>query len=239
MSTVVPDAYEAAAVVIPAHNERAKLPACLSAVLTAALCAPLPVTIVVVLDDCDDGSDELAGEYGPDVHFIKVDVHNVGTARAVGFGYARSLLGDARCWFTTTDADSRVDPGWVGHQLRQGADMVLGVVRVTDWRQHDADVADRYLRCYQEEARDREGHDHIHGANMGFSASAYWRVGGFRTLPTGEDVDLVERFQAAGYRIHRDTDLSVITSARIHSRAPLGFAHHLRQLGRSVAGDCV
>ncbi|OMC31327.1 glycosyl transferase [Mycobacterium colombiense] len=241
MSAAVPCVYDAAAVVIPAHNERAKLPTCLRAVLTAALCAPIPVTIVVVLDGCEDGSDELAGEYGPDVHFISVDVHNVGTARAVGFGYARSLLGDdARSWFATTDADSRVDPGWLLHQLSVGADMVLGVVRVTDWRQHNTDLVDRYMRCYQAHLACRNGdHDHIHGANMGFSARAYWRVGGFHTLQTGEDVDLVERFEAAGYRIHRDTELSVITSARTRARAPLGFAHHLEQLGRTVAGDCV
>ncbi|MGZ4512391.1 MAG: glycosyltransferase [Mycobacterium sp.] len=233
-------AYDAAAIVIPARNERAKLPACVRAVLTAALCAPIPVTIVVVLDDCDDGSDELAGEYGPDVHFISVDAHNVGAARAVGFGYARSLFGhDTRCWYATTDADSRVDPGWLVHQLGVGADMVLGVVRVADWRRHGADVVDRYLRSYQADPADNKGdHEHIHGANMGFSARAYWRVGGFRALASGEDVDLVERFEAAGYRIHRDTDLSVITSARTQARAPQGFAHHLRQLGRSVAGDC-
>ncbi len=233
-------AYDAAAIVIPARNERAKLPACVRAVLTAALCAPIPVTIVVVLDDCDDGSDELAGEYGPDVHFISVDAHNVGAARAVGFGYARSLFGhDTRCWYATTDADSRVDPGWLVHQLGVGADMVLGVVRVADWRRHGPDVVDRYLRSYQADPADNKGdHEHIHGANMGFSARAYWRVGGFRALASGEDVDLVERFEAAGYRIHRDTDLSVITSARTQARAPKGFAHHLRQLGRSVAGDC-
>lgn len=240
MSAAAPRAYDAAAVVIPAHNERAKLPACLRAVLTAALCAPLPVTIVVVLDDCADGSAELAGDYGPDVHFVCVDAQNVGTARAVGFGYARALLGegvrDTRCWYATTDADSRVDPGWLVHQIGVGADMVLGVVRVTDWRQHSVAVAERYLRAYQ--PRPDSDHEHIHGANMGFNARAYWRVGGFRTLPTGEDVDLVERFEAANYTIHRDTELSVITSARTDARAPRGFAHHLRQLGRSVAGDC-
>ncbi len=239
MSTAWLRAYDAAAVVVPAHNERAKLPACLRAVLTAALCAPIPVTIVVVLDDSDDGSDELAGEYGPDVHFISVDAHNVGAARAIGFGYARSLFEDSRCWYATTDADSRVDPGWLVHQLEVGADMVLGVVRVTDWRHHGADVVDRYLQSYQANPENGDGdHEHIHGANMGFSASAYWRVGGFRTLASGEDVDLVERFEAAGYGIHRDTDLSVITSARTQARAPHGFAHHLRQLGRSAAGDC-
>ncbi|OBB80231.1 glycosyl transferase [Mycobacterium colombiense] len=222
MSTAVPCAYDAAAVVIPAHNERAKLPACLSAVLTAALCAPIAVTIVVVLDGCDDGSEELAGEYGPDVHFISVDVHNVGTARAVGFGYARSLLRDgARSWFATTDADSRVDPGWLLEQLRSSADMVVGVTR-----------------CYEAGARARQSRQEVIDGEMGFSASAYWHVGGFRTLATGEKADLVERFQAAGYHIHPDTDLSVITSKRIQARAPYGFADYLTQLGRTAAGDC-
>ena len=76
--------FDQVAVVIPACNERARLPACLRAALTAALCVPIPVVIVVVLDASNDGSAELAGQYGPDVHFISVDLHNVGAARAVG-----------------------------------------------------------------------------------------------------------------------------------------------------------
>jgi glycosyltransferase involved in cell wall biosynthesis len=235
--------YDRAAVVIPAHNERAKLPACLRAVLTAALCAPVPVVIVVVLDATDDDSAALAGQYGPDVHFVRVDAGNVGAARAVGFGYARSLfgddLGDTECWYATTDADSRVDPGWLVHQLGLGADMVLGVVRVADWRERCAGVADRFAQDYAAGMPDQDGdHEHVHGANMGFSARAYWRVGGFRARSSGEDVELVERFAAAGYAIHRDTELSVITSARTRARAPHGFAHYLGQLGESVAGDC-
>src|SRR6201988_1069995 len=144
-------AYDRAAVVIPAHNERAKRPACLRAVLTAALCAPVPVVIVVVLDASDDDSAALAGQYGPDVPFVRVDAGNGGAARAVGFGYARSLfgddLGDTECWYATTDADSRVDPGWLVHQLGLGADMVLGVVRVAYWRHHSEDVADSYVQA--------------------------------------------------------------------------------------------
>jgi glycosyltransferase involved in cell wall biosynthesis len=229
-----------AAVVIPAHNEWADLPACLRSVLTAALCAPIPVAIVVVLDASDDNSTKLAGQYGPDVHFVSIEAHNVGTARAVGFAYARSLSGHGtESWYATTDADSRVDPGWLVHQLELGADMVLGVVRVADWHHRSADVADRYAQAYDASAPSQDGeHEHIHGANMGFSARAYWRVGGFRTLSSGEDVDLVARFEAAGYCIRRDAELSVTTSARIRSRAPDGFAHHLNQLDdRTAAGD--
>jgi cellulose synthase/poly-beta-1,6-N-acetylglucosamine synthase-like glycosyltransferase len=231
--------YDRAVVVVPAHNEKADLPACLRALLTSALCLPIPVSIVVVLDATDDDSARLAGEYGPDVHFISVDARNVGAARAAGFGYGRSLCrDDDECWYATTDADSRVDPGWLIHQLELGADMVLGVVRITNWCQHSPDVADRYLQAYETNSANHDGqHDHVHGANMGFSARAYWRVGGFHALVSGEDVDLVERFEAAGYRIHRDTDLSVITSARTQARAPHGFAHYLRRLGRSAAGD--
>jgi glycosyltransferase involved in cell wall biosynthesis len=230
-----PHKYDRAAVVIPARNERATLPACLRAVLTAALCIPMPVTVVVVLDASDDDSAELAGQYGPDVHFVSIEAGIVGTARAVGFGYARSLCAEgSECWYASTDADSRVDPGWLVHQLEPSADMVLGVVRVADWHPRPPDVVERYVQEYE-----ADPHEHIHGANMGFAARAYWRVGGFRALASGEDVDLVERFEAAGYRIYRDAKLSVTTSARVKSRAPNGFGHHLNKLNDPAAtGDC-
>jgi len=240
MSAPALRAYDRAVVVVPAHNEKAALPACLRAVLTAALCVPISVSIVVVLDASDDDSAKLAGEYGPDVHFVSVEARNVGAARAAGFAYARSLFADnIDCWYATTDADSRVDPGWLINQLELGADMVLGVVRITNWRHLSPDVAAQYAQAYEAGLEDQDGHhEHIHGANMGFSARAYWRVGGFRPLASGEDVDLVERFETAGYFVHRDTELSVITSARTQARAPHGFAHYLRRLGSSAAGDC-
>jgi len=174
------------------------------------------------------------------VHFVSVEARNVGAARAAGFAYARSLFADnIDCWYATTDADSRVDPGWLINQLELGADMVLGVVRITHWRHLSPDVAAQYAQAYEAGLEDQDGHhEHIHGANMGFSARAYWRVGGFRPLASGEDVDLVERFETAGYCVHRDTELSVITSARTQARAPHGFAHYLRRLGSSAAGDC-
>jgi glycosyltransferase involved in cell wall biosynthesis len=222
-----------AVVVVPAHNEVARLPACLRALATASLCLPVPVTTVVVLDSCDDGTDALAGQFGTDVHFLEVDAGNVGAARAAGFEYARTLYGDdeeERVFFATTDADSVVDADWLVRMVAADADMVLGVVRVRRWRHVSPEVARRYVRGYRSRG---PGHRHVHGANMGFRASAYWRVGGFRALRTGEDVELVERFAAAGLPICRDCNLSVTTSDRKHGRAPGGFAQHLRNLTRT------
>lgn len=225
-------------VVVPAHNELSHLPQCLRALTTAALCLPTPVCTVVVLDSSDDGSEQLAGEFGPDVHFISVDAGNVGAARAAGFEYSKSLYGQIDpqdTWYATTDADSVVDADWLMRMVRPdlhaGADMVLGVVRVPNWRHFPPAVVRRYLRSYRSPGAD---HDHVHGANMGFRADAYWHVGGFRALATGEDVELVERFEAAGLTVHRDRRLSVATSDRRDARAPGGFAHHLRKLSRSA-----
>lgn len=220
-------------VVVPAHNEREHLPRCLRALATAALCVPVPVLTVVVLDSTDDGSERLVGQYGPDVHFVSVDAGNVGAARAAGFAYARTECGDvdpARAWYATTDADSVVPADWLLRMTESDADMVLGVVRV-NWRHHPAEVVRRYMRAYHAKGK---SHNHIHGANMGFRGDAYWAVDGFRALPTGEDVELVDRFEAADLRIHRDATLAVETSDRRDGRAPGGFAHHLRDLSSSV-----
>lgn len=223
---------ERTVVVIPAHNEATNLPVCLKAVVTAAACSGMPVLTVVVLDACDDGSGRLAGRFGADVHFIEIDARNVGAARAAGFAYARSAGGmgctdESRIWYATTDADSRVDPDWLIRQTESGADMVLGVVRVVNWRHFPAAAVRRYLTAYRSKRRP-DGHGHVHGANMGFRADEYWRTGGFAPLRSGEDVDLVRRFEAADHRIVRDERLSVTTSARPKGRAPRGFAAFLR-----------
>jgi len=116
---------------------------------------------------------------------------------------------------------------WLLRMAACDADMVLGVAQIPSWRNYPAAVARRYLRSYRSKG---PGHDHIHGANMGFRADAYWSLGGFAALASGEDVDLVRRFESAHMRIHRDAKLSVATSVRQAGRAPGGFAQHLREL---------
>jgi glycosyltransferase involved in cell wall biosynthesis len=220
-------------VVVPAHNELEHLPRCLRALGTASRCLPIPTSTIVVLDNCDDGSDRLAGQFGPDVHFVSIEAGNVGAARAAGFEHARTMCDAAaqRIWYATTDADSAVTDRWLLRMTATDADMVLGVVRVPVWGNFSAEVARRYLRAYHSKG---PGHNHIHGANMGFRADAYREAGGFRSLATGEDVDLVARFRERDMRVHSDAALVVATSARREGRAPNGFARHLRELSGSV-----
>jgi glycosyltransferase involved in cell wall biosynthesis len=233
--------YERAVVVIPAHDEAANLPNCLTAMVTAAACLAVPVLVVVVLDACADDSRALAGRFGSDVHFVELEVRNVGAARRSGFEYARGwcgeqLVDDSRIWYATTDADSRVDADWLVRQCESDGDVVLGVVRIANWRRVSTASAMAYLRAYRAKRRDG-GHGHVHGANMGFRADAYRHVGGFAPLASGEDVDLAQRFERAGYRIDRDDRLSVVTSARQVGRAPRGFAGYLRSVGRRAGRE--
>jgi hypothetical protein len=70
----------------------------------------------------------------------------------------------------------------------------------------------------------------VHGANLGFRASAYLRAGGFPAVPTGEDRALVAALDAAGGRVLRTRALTVVTSARREARAPHGFGDYLTGL---------
>ncbi|MDT5095528.1 MAG: hypothetical protein QOH60_4891 [Mycobacterium sp.] len=219
-------------VVIPAHNEAKRLSGCLKAALAAARRLPGPVMTIVVLDACSDHSAQVARRFGPAVQVLSVDERNVGAARAAGFDHARAIWPATATWYATTDADSCVDSDWLTRQIAANADMVLGVVRITNWRHVSTSAALRYLHRYWSRTRSDGDHDHIHGANMGFAAEKYWESGGFAPLASGEDVDLVRRFERSGYRIVRDAGLSVATSARPDGRAPDGFAAHLRSVAR-------
>lgn len=224
-------------VVIPAHDEQDLLGACLDALEACVAATPVPVTVTVVLDSCTDRSADIARGRA---RIVRADARNVGVARAEGFDSlprptAESAPG-AR-WFATTDADSRVPPTWLVDQLglaRRGADVVAGLIEVDDWSAWGPATRSRYLSGYHPGA----GHRHIHGANLGISARAYRRLGGFDPLPVHEDVRLVRRAEAAGLTVEWSPAAPVITSARPHSRTPGGFAAHLVSLDRGSVDPC-
>ncbi len=213
------------AVVIPAHNEARRLGRCLSSVADAArqaIHSGHRVEIVVVLDRCTDGSATVARRHG--VHTLEVQAGNVGEARRAGAAWG---IERGASWLACTDADSQVPPHWLVSQLECGTEVVCGTVHVQRWQPwHKAALRQLYLSRYQA----REGHRHIHGANLGVSAQAYLRIGGFQPLAAHEDVQLVRDLEALGVPISWTARHSVATSSRRDSRAREGFADYLAGL---------
>lgn len=213
-------------VVVPAHNEEVLLGACLDALIGAAAHPALlgeAVEIVVVLDDCADGSAAVvarrAASAACTITAIALTCRQVGTARATG---ARHLLAGGARWLAFTDADTRVTADWLVQQLALDVDVVCGTVAVDDWSAHAAHAAQlqaHFKRTYH----DRDGHHHIHGANLGVSAAAYRSAGGFEPVDCHEDVLLVAALQRSSARFAWSAAPRVVTSARTDARARGGF----------------
>ena len=231
MTESVATPIERIGVVIPARNERQLLPQCLAALDRAATRVTQPVTVVVVLDSCTDGTGEVLFD-GPRTGLnrvvgVSVAFGNVGRSRAAGCDWLLAQYPTDSLWLATSDADSSVPDGWFSGQLQRataGADAVVGTVRVADWSGHSDAARRSYLDAY----RDVEDHRHMHGANLSMRASSYLAAGGFSPLVADEDVRLVDGLISAGQRIAWAGDLAVLTSGRLVGRAPAGFAQHLQ-----------
>lgn len=218
-------------IVVPARNEVAELDRCLVALEhslervrpRSVLCTP-----IIVLDSCTDGSDLVAARH-PLMHPVAVSAGSAGGARAHGIEVGlrrRGMQELGRTWIATTDADSRVPREWLTDQLAgasAGFDLLTGTV-VPDPDGLDPVVLQRWW------ARHPAAREHVFGANLGIRASSYRRAGGFRPLPDGEDVALVAAARQTGARWCADGRHPVVTSARLHGRAPGGFAQYLAGL---------
>jgi glycosyltransferase involved in cell wall biosynthesis len=242
-------------VIVPAHDEQDLLPACLASVRRAAQALRgVPVHVVVVADACRDRTARVARRGGASV--VSIDARSAGAARAAG---AREVLrrtgqlDPENVWLATTDADTLVPAHWLRQQVRhasQGWDAIVGTIQVDDWSGYPPGTRSLFRERYEgvEAVAGVEGvggvggvgggvgqHGHVHGANLGFRASAYLRAGGFPELPTAEDHALVAALTAGGSRVLRTRALPVTTSARRVSRAPRGFSHYLARLEASPA----
>lgn len=225
-------------VVIPARDEERRLPETLASVRAARvqLAAARPdlgVEVTVVLDRCVDRSAEVARREA--VRILDVDHGDVGAARHAGvlsaLATAASRGVESRdLWIACTDADTVVPPHWLtGHViLSDRHDAVIGTVEPLGLT--DTEV----LREWRSRHHLVEGHSHVHGANLGLRGSAYLDVGGFRPMPTDEDVDLVRRIRAHTTRWVATDTVRVASSARRRSRCRAGFSDYLVALEAEV-----
>ncbi len=233
---------ELIAIVVPAHNEETHIARCLAALHRARRHVEVrhvDVRIVLVLDECTDTTAATAAPLlSLGDRLVQISDANVGTARRAGFAVALLLARQIpidNVWFCSTDADSTVGPDWLARQVRWralGFDGVAGTVRVDSWSQHSSRVRSRY-QSHMAGLGTGPGHPHVHGASLGFSASAYTAVGGMPTIETGEDRAIWGVIGQSGYRLVAVDDLIVVTSGRRVGRAPDGFAALLAQMSSS------
>lgn len=225
------------AVVIPARDEQLLLPRCLAAVeaAVAGLAETVPhvrARVFVVLDSCVDQTARVIE--GRDVATCVTQAGRVGAARSIGVDAAAAWAGaGAELWVANTDADVVVPPHWLTLQFElaaRGADMLVGTVEpetsgTSPWA-HQEWLSRHTLA---------DGHEHVHGANLGFSLAAYRQAGGFQPVLLHEDVLLVHAVRATGRPWVATDETRVLTSSRRISRVLDGFGTYLQDLDDASA----
>jgi hypothetical protein len=222
-------------VVVPARDEEQFLPRHLESLRAAAGVVrrthpAVTVRATVVLDSCTDDSMGVLSRH-PWVDVATVESGVVGEVRARGVTRAREQAVGAPAqgvWIACTDADTVVPPNWLVAQLAlaaTGSELVVGTVLPDA-----ADLPPPVLAAWEARHSLREGHTHVHGANMGFTLAAYDLVGGFEPVESGEDVRLVVRMQQAGVAWSATAKTQVITSGRRLGRVDQGFSSYLMDL---------
>lgn len=223
------------AIIVPACDEEDRITVCLSSIRASMrrLQTEYPFTscdVVVVLDRCTDQTGALVAGYGD--RTITSTVGRVGGARHLGAVDAitrsrQAGIPDHQVWLSNTDADSTVPDTWLATQFalaNAGFNAVIGTVT-------PAGLDPRLDRIWRQKHRLVEGHNHVHGANLGLRASTYVQAGGFAAVSLHEDLDLVNRVKGRTTRWMTTHRTNVRTSARTQSRVEGGFASYLADLG--------
>ncbi len=249
------------AVAVPARDEAATIIACLTALDVAAQGFGAKVTIIVSANNCRDATAALARQFRPamarviveDVTLAAEHAH-AGGARRQAMDRAADLAGPHGV-IMTTDADSRVDAGWIAANIAEidsGADAVAGSITfdaatraaLPPLAEREAEWQLAALHARIEHLVDPRPHDpwprHIWawGASMAMTVKAYRAVGGVPSIPLAEDRALADAVEAAGLRLRRSLAPLVFTSARRCGRAPGGFADLIDSYARDLETPC-
>ena len=169
-------------VAIPARDEESLLPACLRSVSAAALVLPghapasgcrsrWPWTAAPTSRPSSPGRGESTSSH--------CRARGSGAARDAAVECGLAALGgpaESSTWIACTDADTVVPSHWLLRQLmwaERGADLVVGTAEPVGAARAET------LAAWHARHRLVEGHEYVHGANLGVRADRWRQVGRF------------------------------------------------------------
>jgi Glycosyl transferase family 2 len=240
-------------VAIPAKDEADEIGPCLQAL--AGQRGPAPHGAVLCLNNCSDGSAATVQQLAPSlpfpVHVLEVQLAGeracAGVARRIAMDRAADLVGPDGI-ILTTDADGRVAPDWLAHNLAalaRGADAVAGRAEIEPngaklipAHLHEIDARECAYAALLDEiaslldpdpADPWPRHDEHSGASIAVTVAAYRRSGGMPPSALGEDRAFFDALRRVDARIRHAPEVRVTVSARIVGRAAGGMADTIRR----------
>lgn len=236
------------AIGVPVRNEVARLPRLLTALDRQTM--PLPFTLCIFLDNCDDESARIIDEWRSRLRYPVVTqslcsggLPNAGAARRRAMALALSKAPEGV--LLTTDADSEPAADWIAANLAalKHADVVAGrIVRNPPSPDLHARLAAYWDRLHAVRRRidpvaweAQASHHWTSGASLSCRSQVYRDLDGFPAIPNGEDAAFADGAARAGYHLRRDASVVVRTSSRRQGRAQHGFAAALAALDTSSA----
>ena len=250
-------------VAIPAKDEEERIIPCLQSICHQKGIDFGDLAVVVLLNNCRDGSLDAIRAFARQVpfHLVAASVElpkkyaNAGWARRLAMEHAAGLA-QHDGFILTTDADSVADGSWISETLREfrlGVDAVAGFV-TADWSELSqlpptvlAQGADEW--AYQNLAAELEAkadpvqhdpwprHNQNCGASAAIRAGLYRQLGGLLPLPVGEDRALFDAVRHRDGLIRHSLAAHVVASARTVGRAKGGMADALQTRG-SASYEC-
>ncbi len=240
-------------VAIPARNECDRIAPCLEAI--AASVGRVRPEIVLLTNNTTDDTGGIAigtaARLGLRLHHDDVELpperSSAGEARRLAMDHA-SRLATAGALLITTDADGRVEPGWLGANLRAieaGADAVCGMAIIDPDEAcaipqtlHDDDEREMHYAALLDElhalldpdpADPWPRHSEESGASIAVRKEVFDDAGGVPPLDTGEDRALMQALRRIDARIRHSPEVRVTVSGRLHGRAVGGMADTMRR----------
>lgn len=209
-----------ASVIVPAHNARATLGACLQALLRQTL-PPERYEIIVVDDGSTDGTDRVAAAFG--VQVLRQPRKGPAAARNAGAAIARGTI------VVFTDADCAPCPDWLERMLAPFADpTVVGVKGA--YRSAQRALLPRFIQAEYEDKYDRlrqcDRIAFVDGYAAAYRRAIFLAEGGFDPVfpvPSAEDIEFSFRLARRGHR------LVFAPEARVYHQHAIALRHYLRR----------